>query len=180
MDEKIFKHENPEENAFLRQRTREFVFSEKGNPIFEGKEFSRGEFAKLVAQMRKVMKKTNGIGLSANQIGLPYRMFIGQVPVSKNNDGKLYVVLNPSIEKDGGEKEISEEGCLSVSNKYGEVERSYSVVLRGFDRYGKPMKVKAWGLLARMFQHEMDHLNGKLFIDRAKKTIEVNIPSKDV
>jgi peptide deformylase len=64
---------------------------------------------------------------------------------------------------------LFEEGCLSIPGKWGDVERAEQIVLSGFNKMGKPVKVKAWGLLARVFQHEVDHLNGKLFIDRAKK-----------
>ena len=124
--------------------------------------------------MRKMMKRANGIGLSANQIGLPYRMFVGQIPVARGGENKSYVVLNPELEKDTKEKASQEEGCLSVIGIYGEVERPARVTLRGLDRYGKPLKIKAWGLLARMFQHEVDHLDGGLFIDKAKDVYEAS------
>ena len=167
MDERIYQNDNPADEKVLRGKTKKFSFSSKGEPIFEGKQFSRAEFSKLVLTMRKVMKQANGIGLSANQIGLPYRMFVAQVPTIQG-DQKFYTVLNPEIEKDGKEKVEQEEGCLSVVGTYGLVERPERVTLRGFDRNGKTVKIKAWGLLARVFQHEVDHLEGKLFIDKAK------------
>ncbi len=111
------------------------------------------------------MKQANGIGLSANQIGLSYRMFVAQVPAQGQD--KFYTVLNPELEKDGKEVSVQEEGCLSVVGVYGNVKRPERVILRGLDRNGRPLKIKAWGLLARVFQHEIDHLNGKLFIDTA-------------
>jgi peptide deformylase len=172
MDETIFQHENPKEEKFLRTKTKKFSFSAKGDPICDGVTFSRGDFSKLILTMRKVMKRANGIGLSANQIGLPYRMFIGQIPAGRGGENKLYTVLNPELEKDNSEKASQEEGCLSVIGIYGAVERPTRVTLRGFDRYGKPLKIKAWGLLARMFQHEVDHLDGMLFIDKAKDVYE--------
>lgn len=167
MDERIYQNDNPADEKVLREKTKKFSFSPKGEPIFEGKQFSRSEFSTLVLTMRKVMKQANGIGLSANQIGLPYRMFVAQVPTIQG-DQKFYTVLNPEIEKDGKEKIDQEEGCLSVVGTYGLVERPERVTLRGFDKNGKPVKIKAWGLLARVFQHEVDHLEGKLFIDKAK------------
>lgn len=112
------------------------------------------------------MKKANGIGLSANQIGLPYSLFVAQVPMAGGGD-KFYTVLNPELEKDGKETSDMEEGCLSVVRVYGNVMRPERVILRGLDRNGRPVKIKAWGLLARVFQHEVDHLSGKLFIDTA-------------
>jgi peptide deformylase len=155
--DRIWKIENKNEEKFLRQKTHDFDFSK----------FSRKEIRELLKRMREAMKKANGVGLSANQIGLNYKVFVAQVPDSQ---GKMnfYAIFNPKIEKDFGEKETLEEGCLSVPESYGPVERSYRLVLSGQDQSGKKLKIKAWGLLARVFQHELDHLNGKLFIDRAK------------
>ena len=91
---------------------------------------------------------------------------------------KFYAVFNPRIEKSGGEKLFLEEGCLSVPGKYGAVERFERVVLAGFDRNGKPLKIKAWGLLAHVFQHEVDHLNGILFIGKAKGVHEASTSNR--
>ena len=78
--------------------------------------------------------------------------------------------MNPEkIEKINKSTVSFEEGCLSVPGKWGEVTRAEQIVISGYTKMGKPVKVKAWGLLARVFQHEIDHLNGKLFIDHAKK-----------
>lgn len=174
MNEKILQHDVPAEGKVLRAKTKKFEFTPKGDPVCDGAQFSRADFSRIIARMRKIMKAANGIGLSANQIGLPYRMFIGQIPQSRGGQDKLYVILNPELEKTGGGKEAAEEGCLSVAGVYGPVERATRAVLRGYDRYGKPLKVKAWGLLARMFQHEVDHLDGKLFIDKAKELYDVS------
>jgi peptide deformylase len=113
------------------------------------------------------MREANGVGLSANQIGLSWNMFVAEVP---DNDGilKLYAIFNPRLEKVArAKKVIFEEGCLSVPKKYGRIERFSEVKLSGLNKLGKPVKIKAWGLLAHVFQHEVDHLNGKLFIDGA-------------
>jgi peptide deformylase len=135
---------------------------------FDFKKFTRKEVSELVARMRRIMRAANGIGLSANQIGLPYRMFVAEVPDAQGNT-KFYAVFNPKLEKASEETAPYEEGCLSVPGKWGVVERPEKVVVSGLDKNGRPAKVKAWGLLARVFQHEVDHLNGKLFIDRTKR-----------
>jgi peptide deformylase len=145
------------EQKFLRKKAAEFDF----------KKFTKKEINELLARMRRIMHEANGIGLSANQIGLDLRMFVAEVPDHEGNP-KFYAVFNPKIEKTGDKETIYEEGCLSVPGKWGDVKRPEKIVLIGTDRQGKPARIKAWGLLARVFQHEMDHLNGKLFIDRTK------------
>ena len=118
--------------------------------------------------MRAIIKKENGVGLSANQIGLDWRLFIAEIPSEKGKP-KFYAIFNPDNIKASKNKIILEEGCLSVPGIWGLVERSEQIVLIGFDKNEKKIKIKAWGLLARVFQHEVDHLNGILFIDRANK-----------
>jgi peptide deformylase len=149
---------NKKEEKFLRKKAADFDF----------KKFKRAEISSLISRMRRIMREANGIGLSANQIGLNFRVFVAEVP-DVNGGTKFYAVFNPKIEKVSEEKTGYEEGCLSVPGKWGDVERPEKIVIGGFDKNGRPAKIKAWGLLARVFQHEMDHLNGKLFIDRAKK-----------
>ena len=169
MAEKIVTIDRKEDEKFLRKKTLTFSFSPEGEPVVDGKTFTRAEFAKLVIDMRRTMKAANGVGLSANQIGLPYRLFVAQIPASRGGENKFYCVLNPEFEKKSDEKISAEEGCLSVRGIYGAVERAEKVTLKGLDRLGKPLKIKAWGFLARVFQHEVDHLDGKLFLDRAKQ-----------
>ena len=113
------------------------------------------------------MREALGIGLSANQIGLDFRVFVAEIPTPQNKP-KFYAIFNPKIKKASKEKISLEEGCLSVPAVYGDVERAEKIVLTGQDKNGKRIKIKAWGLLARVFQHEVDHLEGKLFIDKAK------------
>lgn len=122
----------------------------------------------LIKTMRESMKRARGIGLSANQIGIGERFFIAQVPDSQGRQ-KFYTVFNPEIIKKSKTTETIEEGCLSVPNAYGPTERNYEVTLIGYDQRGKKLKIKAWGLLARVFQHEVDHLDGTLFVDKAKR-----------
>ena len=166
-EDKIVTVENKKDEKFLRERTAEFTFSERGEPVMRGKKIAAQEIGSLILRMKKVMKRANGIGLSANQIGLPYKLFIAQVP-DRQGDYKFYAIFNPQLEKASAGKVAMEEGCLSIPGIYGEVERHEQATLRGFDKKGKSLKIKAWGLLARVFQHEVDHLNGKLFIDRTK------------
>ncbi|HUC31084.1 MAG TPA: peptide deformylase, partial [Candidatus Paceibacterota bacterium] len=146
------------DEKFLRKKTVPFDF----------KKFTRKEINDLIARMRRVMHAANGIGLSANQIGLDFSVFVAEVP-DAHGGTKFYAVFNPKIEKADKATITFEEGCLSVPGKWGEVTRAEQIVVSGCNKMGKPVKVKAWGLLARIFQHEIDHLNGKLFIDRAKK-----------
>jgi peptide deformylase len=156
------------EEKFLRKKTSDFDF----------KKFSKKEVSDLVARMRRIMRRANGIGLSANQIGLDLKMFIAEIPDGQGGM-KFYAVFNPKIEKLGDEMIVFEEGCLSIPGTWGDVERARQITISGFDKAGKPAKIKAWGLLARVFQHEMDHLNGKLFIDKAKNIHEVVPGSTD-
>ena len=157
MENKIFVVGNKREEKILRAKTANFDFSKS----------SRKETNELVARMRRIMRAANGIGLSANQIGLSLRVFVAEVP-DAHGGVKFYAVFNPHIEKTSEETVSYEEGCLSIPGKWGDVVRPARVTIAGFDKAGRPAKVKAWGLLARVFQHEIDHLDGKLFIDRTK------------
>jgi peptide deformylase len=150
------------EEKFLRKKTVDFDF----------KNFTKKEIVQLVAQMRRIMHTANGIGLSANQIGLNFNMFVAEVPDVDQSGTKFYAIFNPKIEKKSDEMAVLEEGCLSIPGKWGYVPRAERITLMGFDKNGKPVKIKAWGLLAHVFQHETDHLQGKLFIDRTKKVFE--------
>lgn len=148
---------NKKDEKFLRKKTVPFDF----------KKFTRKEVNDLIARMQRSMHAANGIGLSANQIGLEFAVFVAEVPDAQGGT-KFYAVFNPKIEKLSKDMVAFEEGCLSVPGKWGDVTRAEEIVVSGQNKMGKKVKVKAWGLLARVFQHEIDHLNGKLFIDRAK------------
>ncbi len=163
MANEIFLISNKQEEKILRKKTADFDF----------KKYSAKDIRELIARMRRIMRAADGIGLSANQIGLNINMFIAEIP-DPDGGTKFYAVFNPVIEKMGDEKKLFEEGCLSVPGKYGDVERATRVTVTGFDKYGKPTRIKAWGLLAHVFQHEIDHLHGTVFIDKAK-TIHENI-----
>ncbi|MEK7191981.1 MAG: peptide deformylase [Patescibacteria group bacterium] len=150
---------NKKDEKFLRQKTVNFDF----------KKHSQAEIRELVKTMRQMMKKASGIGLSANQIGLNIKTFVAQV------ENKFYAVFNPEILQKSKETSSLDEGCLSVPGVYGIVERPEKITLAGYNSSGKKIKIKAWGLLARVFQHEMDHLGGKLFTDKTKKVEKISI-----
>jgi len=162
----IWTVQNKSENRFLHKKTADFVLP--GN---------RKEIQALIKKMRETMRAARGIGLSANQIGLNHKVFVAEVP-DEQGTLKFYTIFNPIIEKTMGTKAYLEEGCLSVPRIYGEVERYEKVTLRGLDKNGKQLKIKAWGLLAHVFQHEVDHLNGVVFIDKAKRLHELDVPEK--
>ena len=151
--EEILKLENKEQAKFLRKKTQKFDFGR----------YAPEEVRSLVSRMRRTMEKANGIGLAANQIGLNERVFVAKW------DDKFYAVFNPELSNPSKEKEEIEEGCLSIPEKYGVVKRPAAVILTGENSSGKKIKIKAWDMLARIFQHEVDHLDGKLYVDRMSK-----------
>jgi len=116
----------------------------------------------LVQDMIETMYAEKGVGLAANQIGIPMRIFVA---IADGVRGKELVFLNPEIiKKTGAVKE--QEGCLSVPGIFHDVKRYKKVILRGMQLDGQTVEVEAEGILARIFQHEVDHLNGHLFIHR--------------
>ncbi|MBL8048652.1 MAG: peptide deformylase [Chthonomonas sp.] len=112
--------------------------------------------------MVSAMKLANGIGLAAPQMGKALRI-IAIAP----GDMKPLVIINPEIMESSEETDIAQEGCLSIPGLYGDVVRSTRVVVEGYDKKGKPVGYEVDGLAARVIQHEVDHLNGVLFIDKA-------------
>jgi peptide deformylase len=119
------------------------------------------DLRQLVDDMFETMRAAQGIGLAAPQVGRTERVAV--VDVAESGVGPL-VLINPEIlSREGTEK--GEEGCLSIPDIFGDVERSVGVVVRALDRNGAAIEVAATGLLARCMQHEIDHLHGKLFID---------------
>ena len=141
------------------------------NPILRQKSKKVKRFGRalqnLVDDMVETMHAVNGLGLAAPQIGVSQQVIVVQLPEDEEDpqSGKLYVLCNPEIVKTAGEEE-SEEGCLSVPGFVGDVRRAAVVTVKGLDRHGKKIRIKAEGLLARAFQHEIDHINGTLYIDR--------------
>ncbi len=123
-----------------------------------------GDLHRLIDDMVETMYAAPGVGLAANQVGSLHRVFVAN-PSEDHDPSKLLVLVNPEIIEHEGEI-IAEEGCLSIPDFREEVRRASRVLLRGFDRDGQPVEIEGQDLLARIFQHEMDHLNGVLFVDR--------------
>lgn len=115
---------------------------------------------KLIDDMIETVHEANGAGLAAPQIGVPLRLIVTVY------DDRLRVVLNPEIVDASGEDIEDDEGCLSIPGWIGPVVRKEKVTVRGLSQTGKPIKIKTDGWEARVFQHEIDHVNGILYIDR--------------
>lgn len=128
------------------------------------------EFQRLVDDMIETMRAAPGVGLAAPQVGVLQRVIVVEYPENEEDENapaRLYVVVNPEIKEMSPETELGVEGCLSIPGVQGEVERSRALVVRGQTRHGQPLKLKVQGWTARIFQHEIDHLEGVLFTDRA-------------
>jgi len=126
---------------------------------------------RLVEDLFETMHSALGLGLAAPQIGVLQRVFVVELPPEYDEEGteitpgQRYVLVNPEIVKTRGEEEM-EEGCLSVPGYRGLVKRATEVTIKGQDLDGKDVRYRAQGLLAQAFQHELDHLNGVLYLDR--------------
>ncbi len=126
------------------------------------------DFQRLADDMLETMYDAPGIGLAAIQIGVPRRMLV--IDVSREGEEKQPLVfVNPDVVASSDERSVYEEGCLSIPDYYAEVERPATVTVKYLDRDGKEQMVEADGLLATCLQHEIDHLNGVLFIDHISR-----------
>lgn len=123
----------------------------------------------LIDDMVETMRAAPGIGLAAPQIGVPERVIVVEIPEDEKipGSGKLYTLINPEIVKASRDEVLGEEGCLSIPNLVGDVWRAQWLTVKGLDVEGKEIRIKATDWLARAFQHEIDHLNGRLFVDMA-------------
>ena len=125
------------------------------------------EVVKLVEHMAETMYSAPGIGLAATQVGVAKQVLVADIAARKP-ESELIVLINPEIVAAEGEV-IFEEGCLSVPDYQAEVKRHEKITVRGLNLKGEEVEIEAEGLLAIVLQHEIDHLNGKLFIDRLSK-----------
>jgi peptide deformylase len=124
------------------------------------------EIQTVIDDLVQTMYAAPGVGLAAPQIGVPLRIFVVDITVGRST-GELIVMVNPEfVEREG--MQVEDEGCLSVPGFNASVVRPARTVVRGLDRQGIERTVEATGLLARAFQHEIDHLDGTLFIDRLR------------
>lgn len=144
-----------------------------GDPVLrtraeEVEEFN-DEIRAIIERMYVVMAEARGLGLAGPQIGLSKRIFtydVGEGP---------HALINPKIIKSSGE-DIGVEGCLSIPGLQGDVARAERVTIAGIDENGEKVKIRAEGMLARVFQHEFDHLNGTMFIDKADPDTLETVP----
>lgn len=130
------------------------------------------ELQKLIDDMIETMRDAPGVGLAAPQVDVTQRVIVVEY-AEVDDEGeqeppKLFAMVNPEIVRYSTETEPGTEGCLSIPGFLGDVNRSLNVTVKGLNRHGKPIRVKAQGWLARIFQHEIDHLDGILFTDRAE------------
>ena len=114
----------------------------------------------LIDNMIETMRHTGGVGLAAPQVGVPLQVVVIQLP-----DEEVITLINPEVVKSSGERDVV-EGCLSLPGYRGDIKRSESVTVKGRDRHGKQIRLKADGLLGHALQHEIDHINGVVYIDR--------------
>jgi peptide deformylase len=133
------------------------------------------EVRRLIDDMVETMRVAPGVGLAAPQVGDSRRVIVVEYAEPPEQEGepaqppKLYALVNPEIIRHSQDRVTGVEGCLSVPGCIGEVERFDSVTVKARNRQGKPVRIRAAGWLARIFQHEIDHLDGTLFIDRANE-----------
>jgi len=160
------------------------------NPILRKKahkvtRFDDPRLQALIDDMVETLLDAPGVGLAAPQVAASQRVIVVRLPDDEQSKeeygedaGVLYIVANPEIIRASKEMVDGVEACLSIPTYYGNVSRHAEVTVRGQDRHGKPIRIKAKGWLARVFQHEIDHLDGILFIDRATEVWRA-IPRQD-
>jgi len=130
-------------------------------------DIEKGRYKGLFDDMRKAMKEHNGVGLAANQIGQDLSIFIIDPELAKENEiGDVFI--NPEITEYSRDEDEMEEGCLSIPKYYAPIRRAKKVKIKAYDEHGNKIKIKARGFLARVLQHETDHLNGTVIRDRTK------------
>jgi peptide deformylase len=118
-----------------------------------------GSIKRLISDMIETMQAENGVGLAAPQVGVSLRVAVLQMP-----EEEPFAIINPKVVKRSGERQVM-EGCLSVPGYQGELNRSTSITVKGLNQQGKEIRIKATGLMAQALEHEIDHLNGILYID---------------
>lgn len=131
------------------------------------------DLVRMVREMFALMYASNGIGLAANQVDLPLRLFIVNLSASPD-EGEELVFINPVLSKPKGNEE-SEEGCLSFPQLYGNVTRPKQISVQAYNLQGEEVRGNLNGMLARVVQHEYDHLDGVLFVDRMSPTAQAKV-----
>lgn len=147
-------------NPVLRRKARKITIFDK-------------DLQQLIENMVETMRQAPGVGLAAPQVNVSERLIIVEYGENEEEDEnapkKLFVLVNPEITAASETMVNGIEACLSIPRLAGEVERHEQIIIKGMNRHGKPVKLKAKGWLARIFQHEIDHLEGVLFTDRASR-----------
>ncbi len=157
------------EDKVLRAKAKEVKIGEITSPTIK----------KILDQLKKSLEQeADGVAIAAPQIGVSLRIFVVSkraFEITSGKEGKFedQVFINPVITKLSKEKEEMEEGCLSVRWKYGKVMRSEKATITAYDENGKKFSRGATGLIAQIFQHETDHLDGVLFIDKADNIVDL-------
>jgi peptide deformylase len=145
------------------------VLREKAKKV---RDFGRS-LQELIDDLVDTMRDAPGVGLAAPQVGVSLRVAVIELPKDEEEEdddpyrGRVIVLCNPEVVKVWGEEEL-QEGCLSMPEYVGDVTRAARVLVKAQDRRGKPFRIRGEGLLARALQHEIDHLNGMLFVDRVE------------
>lgn len=134
------------------------------------------ETQQLIDDMIVTLHEESGAGLAAPQVDVSQQIILVEFGSEEDEDIPpiLYVAVNPKITRFSKELVVGAEGCLSIPNLMGEVERAQEIVVEGQDRHGKPLKMKLRGWVARIFQHEIDHLDGILYTDRTSDVWETD------
>lgn len=173
--------------------SKEFInIVQNGDPVLRElaqavplKDITSDKIQNIIRQMKVAMSTQNdGVAIAAPQIGVPLKIFVvsdyimSQADKDYKSTGKDLIFINPEITKLSKDKHDVEEGCLSVRWKYGKVTRSIKATIKAYDENGKKFQRGASGLLAQVFQHECDHLDGILFIDKAYNVED--IPPEEV
>ena len=144
-----------------------------GDPVLKSRATPVKEFdeslERLAEDMKRIMRENEGVGLAANQLGRLKRIFVAAY------EDEEFAIVNPIIEERSEASEKDIEGCLSIPEIRVEVERSCAVTVSGKDPSGAPVRIKAEGILARIFQHEIDHLDGVLILDRTDRESRKNV-----
>jgi peptide deformylase len=153
-DVRIYMIDNPQQAEVLRSRSRRI---QRVTP----------RLLALASEMLETMHQASGVGLAAPQVGVPLRLFVVELPEDEENGQprQTFILFNTEIVKGKGEQ-IGYEGCLSIPGYVGEVARYEQITIKALDEKGQPVRLKAEAYLARVFQHEIDHLDGVLYTDR--------------
>ena len=132
------------------------------------------ELVSMIQEMFEPMYSHKGVGLAANQVNLPYRIFVANPEGDRQRKDKEYVFINPVLSQTKGSAE-AEEGCLSIPGLYADVKRPERVTISAFNLQGEEVTMELDGLFGRIVQHETDHLDGRLFVDRLSPTSQMDV-----